>query len=129
MSTTGAAVPPHSRAHIQRVLAEFGTPPMADTSLCNNHVQPDPQFLLGMLLDAMLKCRPISHNISHRTVKKVIDNAGYCDINRLRESSWEDKTMVLASGGYSRYREQTATNLGILANIITDEYGELLALR
>lgn len=72
----------------------------------------------------MLKSRPISHNLADKTVKLVINDAKYYDIQRLKKSSWEERTIVLRNGGYSRYREQTATNLGVLADVIIEEYGE-----
>ncbi|OOF94600.1 hypothetical protein ASPCADRAFT_208244 [Aspergillus carbonarius ITEM 5010] len=69
----------------------------------------------------MLKSRPISHDLSERAVKKVIE-VGYHDIQKLGESSWEERTMVLKDGGYNRYREQGATNLGDLAELINEKY-------
>ncbi|PYI01895.1 hypothetical protein BO78DRAFT_411039 [Aspergillus sclerotiicarbonarius CBS 121057] len=74
-----------------------------------------------MVIDAMLKSRPISHDLSQRAVNKVIE-VGYHDIQKLGESSWEERTMVLKDGGYNRYREQGATNLGDLAELINEKY-------
>ncbi|KEY78421.1 hypothetical protein BA78_7823 [Aspergillus fumigatus] len=74
-----------------------------------------------MVLDAMLKSRPISHDLSQRAVTELIDE-GYHDIKKLGESSWEERTMVLKDGGYNRYREQGATNLGDLADFVNGQY-------
>ncbi|PWY84860.1 hypothetical protein BO70DRAFT_370426 [Aspergillus heteromorphus CBS 117.55] len=74
-----------------------------------------------MAIDAILKSRPISHDLSQRAVHKVIE-VGYHDIRKLGGSSWEERTRVLSDGGYNRYREQGATNLGDLAELVNDKY-------
>ncbi|PYH29120.1 TVP15 family protein [Aspergillus neoniger CBS 115656] len=74
-----------------------------------------------MVMDAMLKSRPISHDLTQRAVNKLIE-VGYHDIRKLGESSWEERTMVLKDGGYNRYREQGATNLGDLAEFVNEKY-------
>ncbi|PYH91760.1 hypothetical protein BO71DRAFT_421302 [Aspergillus ellipticus CBS 707.79] len=74
-----------------------------------------------MAIDALLKSRPISHDLSERAVNKVIQ-VGYHDIQKLGGSSWEERTAVLRDGGYNRYREQGATSLGDLADLVNDKY-------
>lgn len=117
-----------SRVH--RVVNEFGTTPLAGTPVeDNNHgtLEATPSTVLAMLIDAMLKSHPISHNLSQKAVKTIL-GAGYHDIERLRESSWEERTMVLKDGGYNRYREQGATNLGDLAKVVCEEYGMFFSI-
>ncbi|KAJ5782849.1 FAD dependent oxidoreductase [Penicillium paradoxum] len=80
-----------------------------------------PEIVLAMLIDALIKARPISHELTQKTMKTLIE-AGYHDINVLSNSSWEDRTMVLSEGGYNRYREQCATNLGELGKLVVQEY-------
>ena len=46
-------------------------------------------------------------------------------MNVLKKSSWEERTQVLTEGGYTRYREKTATALGELADLILEKYGKL----
>jgi hypothetical protein len=75
-----------------------------------------------MVMDAMVKSKPISHGLSQRTINHLIE-AGYHDIDKLHSSTWEERTMVLREGGYNRYREQIATNLGSLAEFVVNEYG------
>lgn len=117
-----------SRVH--RVINEFGTSPLAGTPVEDNNrgtLEATPSTVLAMLIDAMLKSHPISHNLSQKAVKTVL-GAGYHDIERLRESSWEERTMVLKDGGYNRYREQGATNLADLAKVVCEEYGMFFSI-
>ena len=70
----------------------------------------------------MIKSRPISHDLSQKAVSTLL-KAGYHDIKTLEKSTWDERTMVLKDGGYNRYREQGATNLGELAELVLDVYG------
>ncbi|PWY96606.1 hypothetical protein BO94DRAFT_453140 [Aspergillus sclerotioniger CBS 115572] len=110
-----------SKPKLEKVVDEFGRTPLHGTAIAEGHLESSPETLLAMAIDAMLKSRPISHDLSERAVKKVIE-VGYHDIQKLGESSWEERTMVLKDGGYNRYREQGATNLGDLAELITEKY-------
>lgn len=116
-----------STSKFHKVLTDFGTDPLTGTPIQDGPLEGTPDILLAMVLDAMLKSRPISHDLSQRAVNKVIE-AGYHDIERLRGSTWEERTMVLKDGGYSRYREQAASNLGDLAEVVSDVYGTFFCL-
>ncbi len=83
-----------------------------------------PETILAHLLNAMLSSARISHAIAAKTVDCVLE-ARYHDIATLKQSSWEERTEVLTEGGYTRYREKTATALGELAALIQDKYGKL----
>lgn len=107
---------------VQKVLDEFGSPPLAGTPLAKKASSPTPEILLAMIIDAMLKSRPIQHDLSQKTVNHLIE-VGYHDLNKLSESTWEERTNVLRESGYNRYREQAATNLGVLAEFVQDNYG------
>ncbi|RAL14057.1 TVP15 family protein [Aspergillus homomorphus CBS 101889] len=74
-----------------------------------------------MVIDAMLKSRPISHDLSQRAVNHLIE-IGFHDIRKLSKSSWEEKAMALKDGGYNRYREQGATNLGEMVDLVSEKY-------
>ncbi|KAJ5747286.1 uncharacterized protein N7511_008982 [Penicillium nucicola] len=95
---------------VNHVLSNFGRSPLHNTSLSAS-LDAAPGIVLAMTIDALIKARSISHELTQRTIKKLI-KAGYHDINILKNSSWEDRVSVLANGGYSRHREQCATNLG-----------------
>ncbi|KAJ6078791.1 hypothetical protein N7467_008544 [Penicillium canescens] len=111
---------------INQVLNDFGRSPLHNTPL-ENSLDASPGIILAMAMDALVKARPISHELTQRTIKALID-AGYHDINTPSNSSWDDRVAVLADGGYNRYREQCATNLGELAELILNKYGQYLSL-
>lgn len=110
------------KAH--KVIQEFGRIPLDRTPLSEKPLKPTPETILAMAMDTLVKSRPISHELTQKTVAKLIE-VGYHDIRKLRKSSWEERTMVLKDGGYNRYREQGATNLGDLADFVEGKYGML----
>ncbi|KAL5693342.1 hypothetical protein EMGR_005130 [Emarellia grisea] len=112
---------PSESPKVHKIIEEFGRQPLEGTSLAKGPLIASPETVLAMVLDAMLKSRPISHDLSQRAVTELIDE-GYHDIKKLGESSWEERTMVLKDGGYNRYREQGATNLGDLADFVNGQY-------
>jgi hypothetical protein len=113
---------PSESPKVHKIIEDFGCQPLEGTSLAKEPLTPSPNTLLAMVIDAMLKSRPISHDLSQRAVNKLIDE-GYHEIRKLEDSSWEEKTMVLKEGGYNRYREQGATNLDDLADLVRSKYG------
>ncbi|KAJ5123120.1 hypothetical protein N7448_009217 [Penicillium atrosanguineum] len=106
---------------VQEVLDKFGSPPLAETPLAKKACSPTPEGVLAMIIDAMLKSRPVQHGLSQRTVNHLIE-VGYHDVNKLSDSTWEERTDVLRESGYNRYREQAATNLGALAEFVQEKY-------
>ena len=108
------------KAH--KVIEEFGRGPLDRTPLAQKPLTAAPEMVLAMAIDALLKSRPISHDLSQRAANKIIE-VGYHEIETLGKSSWEERTMVLKDGGYNRYREQGATNLGDLAELVNGKYG------
>lgn len=120
MSTHGTKETPHK---IIKVLNEFGRSPLHGTVLADpKSLNASPEIVLAMALDALIKAKPISHELTQKTIKRLIE-AEYHDIDVLSQTTWEDRTMVLLEGGYNRYREQGATNLGELAKLVVDRYG------
>ncbi|KAJ5178022.1 FAD dependent oxidoreductase [Penicillium coprophilum] len=117
-------MPPHTSKEvalkIDKVLNEFGRSPLHGTTFADSP-NSCPEMVLAMLMDALIKARPISHELTQKTIKELI-KARYYDIDVLSNSTWEDRTMVLQAGGYNRYREQCATNLGELADLVVEKY-------
>ncbi|KAE8378758.1 hypothetical protein BDV26DRAFT_291882 [Aspergillus bertholletiae] len=109
------------RPKVQTAIEKLGRSPLHGTEIAQKPLTASPETLLAMVIDALLKSRPISHELTQRTITKVIE-AGYHDIRKLGKSSWEERTMILKDGGYNRYREQGATNLGELAELIDSKY-------
>lgn len=115
-------MPQPSPPKIHKVIDDFGRLPLADTPLATKKLSATPETILAMAIDAMIKSRPISHDLSQKAVSTLL-KAGYHDIKTLEKSTWDERTMVLKDGGYNRYREQGATNLGELAELVLDVYG------
>jgi hypothetical protein len=109
---------------IHKIIADYGSLPLQDTDIANKQpLKPTPDTILALVLDAMLKSTRISHELAQKAVNTVIQ-AGYHDIQTLRQTTWDDRVAVLTEGGYNRYREQTATRLGELVELIDEEYSK-----
>lgn len=115
--------PKEAAQKINKVLNEFGRSPLHGTVLADpNSLNASPEIVLAMVLDAVIKARPISHELTQKTLRKLIE-ADYHEIDVLSKSTWQDRTVVLQEGGYNRFREQCATNLGELAKLVVERYG------
>ena len=126
---TGAEKEPKATAgvdskRLQDIIAKYGTLPLSDIGL-SRPTEATPETILAFVLNAMLTSARISHELAYRSVKCLIE-AGYHDVHTLKKSSWEERTEILTKGGYTRYREKTATALGELADFVLDEYGRWL---
>ncbi|KAJ5496929.1 FAD dependent oxidoreductase [Penicillium fimorum] len=66
---------------IDKVLNEFGRSPLHGTVLVDS-LNPSPKIVLAMLLDALIKARPISHELTQKTIEKLIE-VEYYDIDIL----------------------------------------------
>lgn len=109
---------------VKTVIGDYGTAPLAGTPIAEElPLSESPETVLAMVIDAMVKSRPISHDLAQKTTDRLLKE-GYHDIDTLANSTWEERTKVLQEGGYNRYREQCATNLGGLAELVQDKYGK-----
>ena len=108
---------------LDTLLSSYGVHPLQDTSLDEQN-KATPETVLSLLYLAMLSSARISHEIAYKSLQCLIE-AGYQHIETLKKSTWEERTEVLTRGGYTRYREKTATALGELADFIVKEYGML----
>lgn len=106
---------------LDSLLSTYGVQPLEDTGLPKQD-EPTPETILSLLYLAMLTSARISHELAYKSVRCLIE-AGYQDIETLKKSTWQERTEVLTKGGYTRYREKTATALGELAELIEKEYG------
>ncbi|KAI0002648.1 hypothetical protein F4779DRAFT_603373 [Xylariaceae sp. FL0662B] len=105
---------------LKALMDKYGTIPLEKTDV-KEPLSPHPDTLSALLLNAMLSSARISHELAARTVNCII-KANYHKIDALKESSWQQRTEVLTEGGYTRYREKTATFLGDLAALLDDKY-------
>jgi hypothetical protein len=108
---------------IDKDVNEFGKIPLHGTPLAKaDSLIASPQIVLAIVMDALIKARPISHHLTEKMINKLIA-AKYHDIDTLANSSWQERVDSLKEGGYNRYREQCATNLGELAALVVGKYG------
>ncbi|KAI9713909.1 MAG: hypothetical protein M1820_000639 [Bogoriella megaspora] len=120
--------PANLTTKVQSLLERFGNPPLSSMSL-REPDKPTAATVLAHILNAMLTSARISHELAAKSVKCLIE-AGYHDLETLQKSSWQERTEVLTKGGYTRYREKTATGLGELAEFVSEKYsGDLNNLR
>lgn len=116
----GNSIDESAAAKVHKVIEEFGALPLKDAGVAEP-LQATPETILAMVLDAMLKSTRISHSLAQKAVNTVIE-AGYHDIKKLSQTTWDDRVDVLAKGGYNRYREQASTNFGALIEFVNGKY-------
>ncbi|OAP63478.1 hypothetical protein AYL99_02705 [Fonsecaea erecta] len=117
---------PHGQK-IEKLLQHFGALPLSNTDL-DHPDKATPETVLALLLNAILSSTRVSHSIAAKTTALVI-KAGYHKLDVLKKSSWEERTQVLTEGGYTHYREKTATFMGQLAERVEEKYeGDLNTL-
>lgn len=122
-SDANLETPNVDKSKIEGLLSAYGALPLQDS----DHVDPitaAPETILALVYLAMLTSARISHIIAYESVKCLLE-AGYHQIATLKKSSWEERTEILTTGGYTRYREKTATALGDLAELVGEKYGKL----
>ena len=108
------------KSKLDAILSAHGVLPLQDLGLDKPN-EATPETILALVLHAMLTSARISHQLAYKSVKAVID-AGYHKLETLKKSTWEERTEVLTEGGYTRYREKTATAFGELAEFVDREY-------
>jgi len=121
-NTKSADSKPEASSHpkIKSLIEKYGSIPLSDTEL-EDPMSPKPETILALLLNAMFSSARISHELAAKTIATAI-KADYHKIDTLRKSSWDERTQVLTEGGYTRYREKTATALGELVQLIDEKY-------
>lgn len=107
---------------MQKVISKYGDPPLKD--LVDDRWPPS-KVVMAHILNALLSSTRISHNIVNHTLESLL-NEEYNDIDVLRHTSWSARVKLLDAGGYVRYDERTATNLGELRKLVSHKYGMLI---
>jgi hypothetical protein len=88
-----------------------------------------PQPLYRLLVLACLLSARIRAGIAVATAKEL-SAAGMRDPHRMAAATWQQRVDALGRGGYRRYDERTATQLGEGAELVTEDYdGDLRKLR
>lgn len=110
-----------SNSKVQSLIQKYGSIPLSDTDLADPS-SPKPETILALVMHAMLSSARISHDLAAKATRTVI-GAKYNQLNVLKSSSWQERTVVLTEGGYTRYREKTATAFGELAELLVEKHG------
>ncbi|GHJ32687.1 MULTISPECIES: endonuclease [Streptomyces] len=88
-----------------------------------------PGPLYQLLVLAHLLSARIRSDIAVAAARALFD-AGMRDPRRMAEASWQQRVDALGEGGYRRYDERTATQLGEAAELLNREYrGDLRRMR
>ncbi|MFJ7240121.1 endonuclease [Streptomyces olivaceus] len=81
-----------------------------------------PQPLYRLLVLAHLLSARISGSIAVAAAR-ALGEAGLRDPRRMADADWQERVDALGRGGYRRYDERTATQLGEEAELLTDRWG------
>ncbi|MGW7051429.1 endonuclease [Streptomyces sp. NPDC054887] len=81
-----------------------------------------PQPLYRLLVLACLLSARIRASIAVAAARALHD-AGMRDARRMESATWQQRVDALGRGGYRRYDERTATQLGDAARLVLDRYG------
>ncbi|MET8665876.1 endonuclease [Streptomyces tendae] len=81
-----------------------------------------PQPLYRLLVLAHLLSARISASIAVATAR-ALSEAGLRDARRMAGATWQQRVDALGRGGYRRYDERTATQLGETAELLTERWG------
>ncbi|MGW6224941.1 endonuclease [Streptomyces olivaceus] len=81
-----------------------------------------PQPLYRLLVLAHLLSARISGSIAVAAAR-ALGEAGLRDPRRMAHAHWQERVDALGRGGYRRYDERTATQLGKEAELLSDRWG------
>ncbi|MFF7486431.1 endonuclease [Streptomyces luteogriseus] len=81
-----------------------------------------PQPLYRLLVLSHLLSARIRGSIALATAR-ALHEAGLRDPRRMARASWQERVDALGRGGYRRYDERTATQLGEAAELLNDRWG------
>lgn len=121
-----SANPAGQKATVRALLERHGRT-YADQAGISLRDTPSPLYRL-LVLSLLLSAR-IQANIAVAAARALSD-AGMRDARRMAEASWQQRVDALGVGGYRRYDERTATQLGDGAELLLRTYrGDLRRLR
>jgi endonuclease III len=81
-----------------------------------------PQPLYRLLVLSHLLSARIRASIALATAR-ALHEAGLRDPRRMAQAAWQERVDALGRGGYRRYDERTATQLGDAAELLTERWG------
>ncbi|MDX3853710.1 endonuclease [Streptomyces sp. AK02-01A] len=86
------------------------------------HIRDTPQPLYQSLVLACLLSARIRSDIA-LAASRALTGAGLRNARRMADATWQERVDALGEGGYRRYDERTATQLGEGAELLLDKYG------
>ncbi|WP_055494193.1 hypothetical protein [Streptomyces sp. TP-A0356] len=109
----------HLARVIEELVREHGRTYAEDAGI---RLKDAPQPLYQLLLMALLLSARIRASIALAAVR-ALHEAGLRDPRRMAEADWQERVDALGRGGYRRYDERTATQLGEGARLLTERWG------
>ncbi|MFF8606682.1 endonuclease [Streptomyces sp. NPDC015346] len=106
--------------HVRELLAEQGRETYAEQA--GIRLKDTPQPLYQLLVLAHLLSARIRAETAVAAAAALFD-AGMRNPRAMREASWQQRVDALGKGGYRRYDERTATQLGEEAELLLEKYG------
>ncbi|WUH94834.1 endonuclease [Streptomyces sp. NBC_00433] len=104
---------------VERVLAAYGQTYAAEAGIA---LRDTPQPLYRLLVLTVLLSARIRSGTAVATARALAE-AGLRDPRRMAAATWQERVDALGRGGYRRYDESTATQLGKGAALATERYG------
>ncbi|GCD41253.1 endonuclease [Streptomyces paromomycinus] len=107
------------RARVRALLDTYGRT-YADEAGIRLKDTPQPLYQL-LVLSCLLSAR-IQANIAV-AASRALSDAGLRTARRMKDATWQQRVDALGEGGYRRYDERTATQLGDGAELLLGSYG------
>ncbi|USQ84598.1 endonuclease [Streptomyces phaeoluteigriseus] len=104
---------------IEELLSSYGRTYAQEAGI---RLRNTPQPLYRTLVLAHLLSARIRASTAVATARALYD-AGMRDPRSMAEATWQQRVDALGRGGYRRYDERTATQLGAAAELLTERWG------
>ncbi|MBT2366067.1 endonuclease [Streptomyces sp. ISL-10] len=117
---TARTVSPPEQREVLRVLLDEHGPTYAEEAGIRLRDTPQPLYRL-LVLTCLLSAR-IRSSAAVASARELSE-AGMRSARAMADASWQDRVDALGRGGYRRYDESTATQLGKAAELVIDKYG------
>ncbi|MEU5716103.1 endonuclease [Streptomyces sp. NPDC020403] len=107
------------RDTLERLLKRHGTTYAAEAGIT---LRDTPQPLYQLLVLSHLLSARIRASVAVAAARALFSH-GMRDARRMADATWQQRVDALGEGGYRRYDERTATQLGEGAELLLDAYG------
>lgn len=117
--TARTASPTKQREVLRALLDEHGSTYAEEAGI---RLRDTPQSLYRLLVLTCLLSARIRSSAAVASAREL-SGAGMRSARAMADASWQDRVDALGRGGYRRYDESTATQLGKAAELVLDKYG------